>query len=42
MATPVPPSLLDTVVEGHTIEPVRLGALLDQRTTVLVFLRHYG
>lgn len=38
----LPAPVLDTVVEGHNLEPVRLGALLDQRTTVLVFLRHYG
>lgn len=38
----VPADVLDRVVEGHHLSSGRLGDLLDQRTTVLVFLRHYG
>lgn len=39
---PVPAEVLDRVVAGHHLTPGRLGDVLDQRTTLLVFLRHYG
>ena len=38
----LPSEVLDQMVAGHHLRPGRLGDLLDQRTTVLVFLRHYG
>jgi hypothetical protein len=40
--TALTPALLDTVVEGPHVPRQTLGELLDQRTTLLVFLRHYG
>jgi hypothetical protein len=38
----VPTEVLDRQVVGHHLDPGRLGDVLDQRTTLLVFLRHYG
>jgi len=42
MRTPLTPHQLTASVEGHHLSPTTLGALVDQRTTLLVFLRHYG
>ncbi|MEN9823684.1 MAG: hypothetical protein RLZ04_2110 [Actinomycetota bacterium] len=39
---PLSVELLEFPVDGHNIEPCRLHELLDDRTTILVFLRHYG
>jgi hypothetical protein len=40
--TPLTPDQLATRVEGHHLAPSTLAEVLDQRTTLLVFLRHYG
>ncbi len=39
---PLSAELLERLVDGHNLEPCRLHELLDGRTTILVFLRHYG
>ncbi len=39
---PLSVELLERPVDGHNIDPCRLVDVLDDRTTILVFLRHYG
>ena len=36
------PQQLSARVVGKHIEPTPLGELIDGRTTLLVFLRHFG
>lgn len=36
------PTQRDHLVEGYRLAATRLGELVDQRGTLLVFLRHYG
>lgn len=42
MAVALDDTQLATPVAGHHVAPSTLADLLDQRTTLLVFLRHYG
>ena len=42
MPTPLTPDQLTARIEGHHLAPTTLGEFVDQRTTLLVFLRHYG
>ena len=39
---PLTDERLDAPITGFGLEPTSLRGLLDQRTTLLVFLRHYG
>jgi hypothetical protein len=42
VSQPLTPEQLAHPVEGHDLAPTTLGELLDHRTTLLVFVRHYG
>ena len=39
---PLTDAQLATRVSGHRIPPTTIGDLLDDRLTLLVFLRHFG
>ena len=42
MTTPLTDDQLAAEVSGYRVAPTTLGELLDERLTLLVFLRHYG
>ncbi|MEM7288671.1 MAG: hypothetical protein AAF480_20175 [Actinomycetota bacterium] len=42
MATRLTPTQLDTPITGYGIPSTTLGELVDERLTLLVFLRHFG
>ena len=42
MTRPLTPAQLSAPVDGYGIPATTLGELLDERPTLLVFLRHFG
>lgn len=42
MPKPLTDMQLATPVSGYRVAPTTLGELLDERVTLLVFLRHFG
>lgn len=42
MATPLRPEQVHHPVTGYHTDATTLADVLDQRTTLLVFLRHFG
>jgi hypothetical protein len=42
LPAPLPVAVLGRRIDGHQLDVGTLAELLDARTTLLVFLRHYG